>query len=172
MAKKKSTATTSAKKNSKTSKSTKSTKSSKSIKSKKSSKSATRRRAAKSKSSMGSTVDGVLKTFEKERVVLNDKLGSARKKVEQLAKQIEKLKGQLDVTRREIVESDLAIATLDARRDREIGLLLSGLGVDLGKVAAAAKPKPTVDQSTPLFDEPAKKKAATGKQETPPSDKT
>ena len=119
----------------------------------------------KTKAATGTTVDGVLKSFEKERVGLNDKLVAARKKVEQLAKQIDKLKGQLEDTRREIVESDLAIATLDARRDKEIGVLLSGLGVDLGKVAAAAKPKPAVDQGTPLFDKPKAKKSTAAKKE-------
>ena len=163
MAKKKTTTASRVKKSSKAKKATKSTKAAASAKSSKT----TRRRTvkAKSKPSAGATVDGVLKTFEKERVGLNDQLSSARKKVEQLAKQIEKLKGQLDTTRREIVESELAIATLDARRDKEIGLLLSGLGVDLGKVAAAAKPKPAVDQSTPLFDGPEKKKSGAAKKE-------
>ena len=99
------------------------------------------------------TVDGVLKSFEKERVVLNDKLVADRKKIVQLVKKISDLKTDLEDTKRIIVESESAIETLDARRDKEIGVLLSGLGVDLGKVASAAKPKPVVDQGTPLFDD-------------------
>jgi len=113
----------------------------------------TRRRTTKAKPA-AQTVDGVLKSFEKERVVLDGKLVSDRKKIDQLTKKIAVLKTDLENTKREIVESELAIETLDTRRDKEIGVLLSGMGVDLGKVASAAKPKPAVDKGTPLFDEP------------------
>ncbi|QEG22627.1 hypothetical protein [Mariniblastus fucicola] len=128
---------------------------------------ATRKTAAKPKRTAVSSVDGILKSFEKERVSLSSNLVVARKKIEQMTKKIAALKTELENAKRDVVENELAIETLDSRRDKEIGALLSGLGVDLGKAAAAAKPKPQVDKGTPLFDkkptDAAKEKASSDK---------
>jgi len=99
------------------------------------------------------SVDGLLKSFESEKVTLNAKLVSCRKKIEQTTNKIASLKTALENAKRELVETELAIETIDSRRDKEIGVLLSGLGVDLSKAAAGVKAKPVVDQGTPLFDE-------------------
>lgn len=99
------------------------------------------------------SVDSLLKTFEKERVTLGSSLAAGRKKIETLAKKIAAMKTELEETKRAVVETELAIETLDSRRDKEIGALLQEMGVDLGKAAAAVKVKPPVDKGTPLFDE-------------------
>ena len=98
------------------------------------------------------SVDSLLKSFEKERVTLGSSLSAGRKKIETMAKKIAVLKAELEETKRNVVETELAIETLDARRDKEIGTLLQGLGVDLSKAAAAAKVKPPAEKETPLFD--------------------
>lgn len=113
---------------------------------------------AASKSSAANSVDSLLKSFEKERVTLGSSLAAGRKKIETMTKKVTDLKAELEATKRTVVETELAIETLDARRDKEIGALLHGMGVDLGKAAAAAKPKPAVDKGTPLFDDKAKPK--------------
>lgn len=112
-----------------------------------------KRKPAGAKRSAVKSVDGLLKSFESEKVTLNTKLGAYRKKIEQTTKKIAVLKTELEKAKRDLVETELAIETIDTRRDKEIGSLLSGLGVDLGKAAAAVKSKPVTDQSTPLFDE-------------------
>jgi len=104
------------------------------------------------------TVDGILKTFEKERVTKNRALTSTRKKIESLTKQIASVKAELESLKKKAVETEIAIDTLDTRRDAEVGALLSGMGVDLARAAASAKPKPAVEKDTPLFDAPAEDK--------------
>ncbi len=78
--------------------------------------------------------------------------------IEKLTKQMESMKADLEGLKKKAVETEIAIETLDSRRDAEIGSLLSGMGIDLAKAAAAAKPKPAVEKSTPLFDGPSKAK--------------
>ena len=102
------------------------------------------------------TVDGILKAFDKERVSKNSALSSTRKKIETLTKQVAKVKMELENLKKTAVETEIAIETLDSRRDAEVGALLSGMGVDLSRAAASAKPKAPVEKSTPLFDAPAK----------------
>lgn len=109
-------------------------------------------KASKAKPSAKS-VDGILKSFDKERVTQNSNLVSIRKKIEQLTKKVSSLKTELEGLKKTAVETEIAIETLDARRDKEIGTLLTSMGIDLGKAAAAAKPKPQVELSTPLFDD-------------------
>jgi predicted nucleic acid-binding Zn-ribbon protein len=111
---------------------------------------------AKKKSSPTS-VDGILGAFEKERVAQASNLVAVRKKIEQLTKNVAKMKSDLESLKKEAVETELAIETIDSRRDKEVGALLSSLGVDLGKAASAAKQKPPVDLGTPLFDDDSKK---------------
>ena len=103
------------------------------------------------------SVDGILKTFDKERIAQNSSLTSTRKRIEQLTKQVNSIKTELENLKKKAIETEIAIETLDTRRDAEIGTLLSGMGIDLNKAAAAAKPKETVEKSTPLFDSPVKK---------------
>ena len=103
------------------------------------------------------SVDGILKSFDRERVAQNSSLTATRKKIEQLTKQVNSIKTELENLKRKAIETEIAIETLDTRRDAEIGTLLSGMGIDLHKAAAAAKPKEPVEKSTPLFDSPVKK---------------
>jgi hypothetical protein len=119
-------------------------------------------KASKPKSSPKS-VDGILKAFEKERVNQNSNLISIRKKIEQLTKKVSSLKTELEGLKKTAVETEIAIETLDARRDKEIGTLLTSMGIDLGKAAAASKPKPQVELSTPLFDDNSATKKKTDK---------
>jgi chromosome segregation ATPase len=106
----------------------------------------------KSNSAATKTVDGILKAFDKERVAQNSALVATRKKIERLTKQISSIKEELESLKKTAVEAEIAIETLDARRDAEVGQLLSGMGIDLAVAAAAATPKAKVEKSTPLFD--------------------
>ena len=109
-------------------------------------------RSAAAKRQAVKSVDGLLKSFDKEKVTLNANLVSSRKKIERLTKQLSDLKTELEDSKRELVETELAIESIDSRRDQAIGTLLHEMGVDLGKVASAANANPVSDQSTPLFD--------------------
>ena len=100
------------------------------------------------------TVDMILKAFEKERVTKNRSLTSTRKKIEALTKQIASIKTELEGLKKTAVETEIAIDTLDTRRDAEVGALLSGMGIDLVRAAASSKPKEPTEKSTPLFDTP------------------
>lgn len=102
------------------------------------------------------SVDSLLKSYEKEQVTLTTNLETARKKIETLVNKIGSMKTNLEETKRKVVETETAIETLHARRDKEIGALLHKLGVDLDDAAAAAKAIPTVVEGTPLFDEESK----------------
>ncbi len=127
---------------------------SKSVKSKKV---ASKRKSTPKSKVTPKSIDSVLGSFEKERVAQNSNLVTTRKKIEQLTKKVAELKAELESLKKEAVETEIAIETLDSRRDKEVGALLSSLGVDLGKAASAAKPKPVVDLGTPLFDDKSKK---------------
>ena len=105
-----------------------------------------------SKPSKPTTVDGVLKAFKRERVTLDTDLTAARKRIDSLTKKIATMKTDLETAKREIIECEAAIETLDERRDLEVGALLLEKGIDLSRAAAAAKPKTNVEQSAPLFD--------------------
>jgi len=102
------------------------------------------------------SVDRLLKSFEQERQTLGSDLTAGRKKIETMTSKIAAMKADLEKTKRAVVETELAIETLDSRRDKEIGAVLHGLGVDLGKAASVAKVKPPEDKGTPLFDDEAK----------------
>ena len=109
-------------------------------------------RPVKTKAPVAKSVDGILKQFEKERSSQNSRLSATRKKIEQLTKKIKSEKAELEKLKKLAVDTEIAIDTLDSRRDKEVGRLLTGMGIDLGKAAAAAKPKATEDLGTPLFD--------------------
>ncbi len=113
-------------------------------------------KAKKPRQPTAKSVDGILKAFDKERVAQNSNLTSTRKRIERLTKQVNSIKTELENLKRKAIETEIAIETLDTRRDAEIGTLLSGMGIDLNKAAAAAKPKAPVQESTPLFDSPVK----------------
>jgi len=109
-------------------------------------------KAGKARKTSPKSVDGILKTFDKERIAKNSTLVSTRRKIEKLTKQVASIKTELEDLKKTAVETEIAIETLDSRRDAEIGVLLSGMGIDMAKAAAAAKPKASVEKSTPLFD--------------------
>ena len=109
-------------------------------------------KAKSAKKPAAKTVDGILKAFEKERGSKNRSLKSTRKKIETLTKQVASMKAELEKAKQTAVETEIAIDTLDSRRDAEVGTLLAGMGVDLGRAAASSKPKDPVDKPTPLFD--------------------
>ena len=111
-----------------------------------------KKKTTSSKAPTAKSVDSLLKKFEKERVTLDSKVVSARKKIETMTKKISAMKTELEATKRTLVETELAIETVDARRDKEIGAMLHGLGVNLDKAASAAKVKPPVEVRTPLFE--------------------
>jgi hypothetical protein len=98
------------------------------------------------------TVDGILKAFKRERVTLDSDLVAARKKIETLTNKIAKMKSELEAAKREIIESEAAIETLDERRDLEVGVLLLDMGVDLSRAANASTPKVRTERDAPLFD--------------------
>lgn len=105
------------------------------------------------KPSKPTTVDGVLKAFKRERVDLNSALDAARKKIESLTDRIAKMKTELEDAKREVIENEAAIETLEERRDLEVGVLLLDMGIDLSRAATASKPKAIVEQHAPLFDD-------------------
>lgn len=129
------------------------------VKTKATAKRATAKRAASkakvAKKPATQTVDGILKSFEKERVTKNRALTSTRKKIESLTKEIASIKAELEGLKKTVFETEIAIETLDTRRDAEVGALLSGMGIDLARAAAALAQKETVEKDTPLFDAPA-----------------
>ena len=88
--------------------------------------------------STGKGVDSLLKRYDQQRVSLADELVNVRKKMEQLNSKIEASKSQLLELRKRKSEAEIGIATIDSRRDEEIGTLLAELGIDVQKAAAAA----------------------------------
>ena len=119
-------------------------------------KSTTKKKAVKKTSSRKATatsVDTILKSFEKERVTQNNDLVATRKKLDQVTKKIASLKVELLELQVKEGETEIAIATLDDRRDKEIGKLLSDMGINLDNAASAAKKSSAADQGTPLFPE-------------------
>ena len=115
---------------------------------------ATKKKAVKktsAKKATATSVDSILKSFEKERVTKNSDLVATRKKLDQVTKKIASLKVELLELQAKEGETEVAIATLDDRRDKEIGKLLSGMGINLDNAASAAKKSSAADQGTPLF---------------------
>lgn len=125
----------------------------KSVAKKASTKKPVSKRSTAKKSATAKSVDSILKGFEKERVSQNSDLIALRKKIEQTTKKIASLKVELLELQAKEGETESAIATLDDRRDKEIGSLLTNLGINLENAAAAAKQANTPDLGTPLFPE-------------------
>ena len=77
---------------------------------------ATKKKAVKktsAKKATATSVDSILKSFEKERVTKNSDLVATRKKLDQVTKKIASLKVELLELQAKEGETELAIATLD-----------------------------------------------------------
>jgi chromosome segregation ATPase len=117
----------------------------------------TRSRAKASKAPK--SVDSVLKGFDRERVTQQTQLTSVQKQIKEVTAKIKSFESQLVKLQKTQTKTQAAIATLDTRRDHEIGKLLSSLGVNIDNVAIAAESvsKKKIDKPTPLFDATLKK---------------
>ena len=115
--------------------------------------SAPRKTPAKSRSK-ASSVDGILKQYQKERVAQESKLVSVRSEIKNLTSKIEAYEKQIVKLKAQQLDTENSICTLDSRRDQEVGGLLSSLGINLDSIASAsdAAGKKKVDKPTPLFD--------------------
>lgn len=112
-----------------------------------------RKTAALKAKTSAKSVDTILKAFEKERVTQNTDLVTTRKKIELVTKKIGSLKAELLELQAKEGATEIAITTLDDRRDKEIGTMLSNLGINLENAATAAKKASAADLGTPLFPE-------------------
>jgi hypothetical protein len=120
-------------------------------------------RTAKPKSAKApKSVDGILKSFDKERVTQQTQLTSLQKQIKTLTAKIKSSETQLSKLQKRNIDTQHAIATLDARRDAEIGKLLSSMGINLDSAATAAEAakKKKIDKPTPLFDQALNKSQA------------
>lgn len=113
--------------------------------------------AAKSSSkprTKASSVDGILKRYQKERVTQEAKLGSVREKIKDLTSKIQSYQKQIVKLKSQQLDTENSICTLDIRRDQEVAGLLSSLGINLDSIASAGEGvgKKKVDKPTPLFD--------------------
>ena len=113
--------------------------------------------AAKSSSksrTKASSVDGILKRYQKERVAQEAKLVSVREEIKDLTSKIQAYQKQIVKLKSQQLDTENSISTLDIRRDQEVAGLLSSLGINLDSIASAgeAAGKKKVDKPTPLFD--------------------
>ena len=113
--------------------------------------------AAKSSSksrTKASSVDGILKRYQKERVAQEAKLVSVREEIKDLTSKIQAYQKQIVKLKSQQLDTENSICTLDIRRDQEVAGLLSSLGINLDSIASAGEAvgKKKVDKPTPLFD--------------------
>ena len=113
--------------------------------------------AAKSSSksrTKASSVDGILKRYQKERVAQEAKLVSVREEIKDLTSKIQAYQKQIVKLKSQQLDTENSICTLDIRRDQEVAGLLSSLGINLDSIASAgeAAGKKKVDKPTPLVD--------------------
>ena len=113
--------------------------------------------AAKSSSksrTKASSVDGILKRYQKERVAQEAKLVSVREEIKDLTSKIQAYQKQIVKLKSQQLDTENSICTLDIRRDQEVAGLLSSLGINLDSIASAgeAAGKKKVDKPTPLLD--------------------
>ena len=113
--------------------------------------------AAKSSSksrTKASSVDGILKRYQKERVAQEAKLVAVREEIKDLTSKIQAYQKQIVKLKSQQLDTENSICTLDIRRDQEVAGLLSSLGINLDSIASAgeAAGKKKVDKPTPLFD--------------------
>ncbi len=98
------------------------------------------------------SVDGILNKFNKERLNLDSSLTAIRKKILELKAKTRAFEEQIAKLTKKELETEEAIQQVDARRDTEVGELLSKLGVNLGspteQAAACTPPIAGVPQNT------------------------
>ena len=113
----------------------------------------TAKSSSKSKTKM-SSVDGVLKRYQKERVAQEAKLVSVRDQIKDLTSKIQAYQKQIVKLKSQQLDTENSICTMDIRRDQEVAGLLSSLGINLDSIASAGEAvgKKKVDKPTPLFD--------------------
>jgi len=123
------------------------------------------KKRAKSPRAKTSSVDNILQGFEIERVTQSKQLTTVEKKIKEVTTKIKSFEKQLSTLQKTRLQTEEAIATIDARRDAQIGKLLGSLGINLDNAAQAAEKltKKKVDKPTPLFDLPAPKPTAKDK---------
>jgi len=116
-------------------------------------KSSTKTSATKSRSK-ASSVDGILKRYQKERIAHESKLVSVRDKIKKLTNEIQTYQKQIVKLKSQQLDTENSICTLDIRRDQEVAGLLSSLGINLDSIASVGESvgKKKVDKPTPLFD--------------------
>lgn len=109
--------------------------------------------AAKTRSK-ASSVDGILKRYQKERIAHESKLVSVRDQIKKLTNQIQTYQKQIVKLKSQQLDTENSICTLDIRRDQEVAGLLSSLGINLDSIASIGESvgKKKVDKPTPLFD--------------------
>jgi len=78
------------------------------------------------------SVDGVLKKYEKERAAQDSQLVALRKKIEELETKARVFEEQIAKLKDQESSTENAIAQLDSKRDEEVSRVLSKLGVSLG----------------------------------------
>lgn len=113
------------------------------------SKSATRKKTPVKRSN--TSVDSLLKRFDKDRSQKETQLLTHRKKREELESKALKLQEQIDQVTQKIKDTESEIAKLDSQRDKEVKELLATLGVKLGGGAASASSNKPVGQ-TPVSE--------------------
>lgn len=84
------------------------------------------------------SVDTLLKKFEKERKTKEAKLAAAVKKIEDLESKSAKLREQIAKLREESRATQTDIDQLDSRRDQEVAEVLAQLGVQLSASSSSA----------------------------------
>ena len=116
-------------------------------------KSAKKTTATKSRSK-ASSVDGILKRYQKERIAHESKLVSVRDQIHKLTSKIQTYQKQIVKLKSQQLDTENSICTLDIRRDQEVAGLLSSLGINLDSIASIGESvgKKKVDKPTPLFD--------------------
>lgn len=116
-------------------------------------KTAAKSSAAKSRSK-ATSVDGILKRYQKERVAKDSTLVAVRAKIKDLTGKIQAFQKEIVKLKAQQLDTENSICTLDIRRDQEVAGLLSSLGINLDSIASAADAagKKKVDKPTPLFD--------------------
>jgi len=116
-------------------------------------KSAKKTTAAKSRSK-ASSVDGILKRYQKERIAQESKLVSVRDQIKKLTSEIQAYQKRIVKLKSQQLDTENSICTLDIRRDQEVAGLLSSMGINLDSIASAGESvsKKKVDKPTPLFD--------------------
>jgi len=109
--------------------------------------------SAKSRSK-ASSVDGILKRYQKERVAQEAKLVSVREQIKDLTNKIQAHQKQIVKLKSQQLDTENSICTMDIRRDQEVAGLLSSMGINLDSIASAGEAvgKKKVDKPTPLFD--------------------